>query len=261
LTPNLTLSPPPYDPSDEITLDFQSAPVPRNRDEIMDFVLVLLKDPKAGIFWCGYWLTDFHDRHPLSKEDRNFWLGWIGQPRMEKFLDDAISAAHAQSLAIRNVSGKYRNFPEDYMIGMKLPAWGMGDEIVADQVFFYQLSDLMEKSHRLPASVLQLDYETALSMVEKSLREEGFNIADTEDDYLGDFSLIAEGEIGKIAVKVTTRRGPEEPGFTPDEVERLKRKPRASKFFMAPVGLLPVGGRSPEGHQGFHVKYDGLVEV
>ncbi len=45
------------------------------------------------------------------------------------------------------------------------------------------------------------------------------------------------------------------------ELQQIWAKNRAPKFFMAPVSLLRVGGRSPEGHQGFHVKYDGLVEV
>jgi len=259
LTPNLSVSPPPYRPQDEITLDFQSAPVPQNRDEAMHFVHVLLEDPEIGVFWRGDWLPDFHETYSLTKEDRNFWLGWIGQN--DDFLDHVISSAREQSDAILNVTGQYKNIPRDSMIGMRMPAFCLGKEVVDEKVFFYPLSQLLEKSHRLPSSVQQLDYETAVSIVEQELRQLRFRITNSERDREADFSLIAEGEIGDIAVKVTTRRAPVELSFTKEDVARLKRLPRAKRFFMAPVGLVPVAERSPDGHLGFHVKYEGLIEV
>ena len=259
LTPNLSVSPPPYRPQDEITLDFQSAPVPLSRVEAMHFVHVLLEDPEFGIYWRGDWLPDFHESYPLSKDDRNFWLSWMGQN--VDFLDNLISSARTQSVAVRDVTGQYKNSPRDYMIGMRMPAWCLGKEVVDERVFFYPLSQLIARSHRLPPSIQQLDYETAVNIVEQSLDQQGFRITNAERNYEGDFSLLADGRTGKIAVKVTTRRAPLEPTFTKDEVERLKRLPHAQRFFMAPVGLMPVAERSPDGHVGFYSKYEGLIEV
>ena len=259
LTPNLSVSPPPYRPQDEITLDFQSAPVPENRDEAMHFVHVLLEDPEFGIYWRGDWLPDFHETHPLSNEDRNFWLGWIGQN--DDFLDHLISSAREQSVAIRNVTGEYKNIPRESMIGMRMPAWCLGKEVVEERVFFYPLSQLLAKSHRLPSSVQQLDYETAVNIVGQALHEQGCRIIHADRDYETDLSLLAESKIGTIAIKVTTRRAPMEPTFTKDEAARLKRLPRAQRYFMAPVGLMPVAERSADGHLGFHAKYEGLVEI
>lgn len=260
LTPNLTESPPPYRPQDEITLDFQSAPVPADRDEAMHFVHVFLEDPGWGIYWRGDWMADFHDTYPLSKDDRNFWLGWMGQNN--DFLDLLIQKATAQSREVQGLTGIYSKSPRESMIGMKMPAYCLGKEIVDERVFFYALSQLMQRTHRLPAGILQLDYETAFGVVANDLRQSGFTILETERDYEADYSLIAKDPSGtQVAVKVTTTRAPLEPAFTKAEVARLKRIPRGRRNYMAPVGLLATAERSPDGHQGFHLKYTGIVEV
>ena len=147
------------------------------------------------------------------------------------------------------------------MIGMRMPAWCLGKEVVEERVFFYPLSQLLAKSHRLPSSVQQLDYETAVNIVGQALHEQGCRIIHADRDYETDLSLLAESKIGTIAIKVTTRRAPMEPTFTKDEAARLKRLPRAQRYFMAPVGLMPVAERSADGHLGFHAKYEGLVEI
>jgi hypothetical protein len=108
---------------------------------------------------------------------------------------------------------------------------------------------------------LRRSYETAVNIVGQALHQQGFRIIHADRDYEADLSLLAESKFGTIAIKVTTRRAPVEPTFTKDEAARLKRLPRAQRYFMAPVGLMPVAERSPDGHLGFHAKYEGLIEI
>ncbi len=259
LTPNLTASPPPYRPQDEITLDFVSAPVPKSRDEAMQFVHVLLEDPEFGIYWRGDWMPTFHDNYPLSKDDRNYWLNWIGQN--DDFLDHVIAEAQKQEAALQQVTGKYKKAPSDYMIGMKMPAFCLGKEIVDERVFFYPLSQLMQRRHRLPSGLCQMDYEVGLNVVGSQLQQAGFKVERVNNDFSGDFSFLASSKGARFAVKVITVRAPDEPNASRDDTFRLKRVREGQRFLVAPVGLLPVAERSPEGHQGFHVKFEGFIEV
>lgn len=259
LTPNLTVSPPPYRPQAEITLDFVSAPIPKNRDEAMEFVHVLLEDGEFGMYWRGDWMPTFHDNYPLSKEDRQFWLNWIGQN--DDFLDHVIDEANKQVVALQNVTGKYKNVPRDSMIGMKMPAWCLGKEIVEDRVFFYPLSQLMQRKHRLPSNLRQMDHEVAMTVVGTELQHRGFQIAEVNQSCLSHLSFLAVAKGTNYAVKVTAVRAPDEPTFSRDDTFRLKQEHKAKRYLMAPVGLLPVAERSAAGQQGFHVKFEGFVEV
>lgn len=259
LTPNLTVSPPPYRPHDEITLDFVSAPVPKNRDEAMQFVHVLFEDPEYGIYWRGDWMPTFHDHYPLSKEDRNYWLNWIGQN--DDFLDHVIAEARKQETDLQRVTGKYKNTPSDYMIGMKMPAFCLGKEIVEERIFFYPLSQLMQRRHRLPSGLCQMDYEVGLNVIGSQLQKAEFKIDRVNNDSSADFSFLATNKGARFAIKVITCRAPDEPIASRDDIFRLKRVREAQRFLVAPVGLLPVAGRSPEGHLGFHVKFTEFIEV
>ena len=71
MTPNLTVSAPPYSPSDEIVFDFLSAPVPTTREEAAQYVHIYLEDPVHGMFWRGDWLDQRqptrHGDHALQR--------------------------------------------------------------------------------------------------------------------------------------------------------------------------------------------------
>ena len=259
MTPNLTVSPPPYGPREEIQLDFLSAPVPNDYNEATEFVQVLIKDPVEGIFWRGDWLPDFHETYPLRGEDQKFWFGWLEEKK--DFLDHVISSAQMQSYKNRDLSGKYGQYWDNAMIGMQIPSHCLGNEIVEDRIFMYPLSQVLERSHRLPSSLQQLDYELAVKIVGEQLIQEGHQITQTVRDYSANISLLAEGPEGPIAVKVISNRAPNLPECSARDVDYLKQFEAAEKYFIAPVSLMRNMKRSPEGAEGFFGKYEGLVEV
>lgn len=255
------MSSPPYKPTDEIVLDFLSAPIPNSREEAKQFVHVLLEDPAHGIYWRGDWLDTFETTFQMSKDDRDHWRGWLD--RNQDFLDLTIKACFDQAAASQAMVGAYKNFPGEYMIHMKMPANSLGKEIVPQRIGIYALSELMQRKHRLPESIRQADYELAVQIVGNDLSEQGFRIAHTDRSPDAYPSLIAETRTGQVGVKVVVARAPDEASFTNRDVEELKSSVSGPflGFAMAPVGLLPTSPRSPEGDPGFHVKYNGLKKV
>jgi hypothetical protein len=260
MTPNLTVSPPPYSLTTEITFDFISAPVPRSRREAAQFVHVYLEDPTHGIFWRGDWLDTFEQTYSLSADDLKFWKEWMAAN--EDFLDDTIVACQAQAAHNSQLSG-YKGLPGEYMIFMTLPANSVGKEIVPSRIQHYKLSQLMVRKHRLPESVRQMDYELAVNYVAGDLQDHGYRITFANRSRTESPSLVAESRNGKIAVQVTVARAPEDASYSQSDIARIKAYAPAgtSEYGFAAVGLLPTAPRSPNGDPGFHIKYAGIKKV
>lgn len=260
MTPNLSVSPPPYSPTSEITFDFLSAPVPQSRREAAQFVHVYLEDPVYGMFWRGDWLDTFTDTYSLSNEDINFWKEW--KVSNEDFLDNTINACQEQATQNSKLCG-YKGFPGEYMIFMTLPANSIGKEIVPSRIKPYPLSQLMLRKHRLPESVKQMDYELAVNLVVDDLQNHGYRITFVNKNRTEMPSLIAESQIAKIAVQIVVARVPDEAKYTQSDIIQLKNCSPSSiqEFGLASIELLPTAPRSPNGDQGFHIKYEGIKKT
>ena len=260
-TPNLTLSPPPYSPSDEIVFDFLSAPVPTTREEAAQYVHIYLEDPVHGMFWRGDWLDTFDTSFDLRPEDKAFWQSWLRDNG--DFLDETVTACQRQAATNQNMSGTYQKFPGEYMIYMEMPANSVGKEIVPSRIKLYALSQLMQRKQKLPDSVRQLDYEVAANYVSADLQDHGYTVVSASRTRTSSPSLVAESRGGTLAVRVVVARAPDEAGFSDSDIADLRAcsATDVTEFGFACVGLLPTAPRSPEGHQGFHMKYEGIKRI
>lgn len=261
MTPNLSLSSPPFSPTDEIIFDFLSAPVPTTRQEAAEFVQVLVEDRDHGIYWRGDWLDTFETTFDLAPEDRAAWRAWL--PDNLDLLDIAISASERQAASNQNMTGSYTKFPGEYMIYMTIPAHSIGKEIVPSRIQPYALSQLMERKHKLPESVKQLDYEVAVNHVAADLQDHGYRTPSANRDRSACPSLIAQSATGALAVRVCVSRAPDEALCSEADIAALKNclSTDITQCGIARVGLLPALPRSPEGNQGFHLKYAGIERL
>ncbi|HHU16487.1 MAG TPA: hypothetical protein GXZ62_15005 [Lentisphaerae bacterium] len=261
MTPNLTVSAPPYSPSDEIVFDFLSAPVPTTREEAAQYVHIYLEDPVHGMFWRGDWLDNFEASLDLKEEDRTYWRSWLRDN--QDFLDETVAACRKQAASNENMSGTYQQFPGEYMIHMTMPANSIGKEIVPSRVKPYALSQLMERKHKLPDSVKQLDYEVAVNYVAADLQDRGYRVRSANRDRTSSPSLIVQSRSGSMALRVVVARAPDEAHFSATDVAQLKAcsPTDVTEFGFACIGLLPTAPRSEAGQQGFHMKYEGIKKV
>ena len=261
MTPNLTLSPPPYAPTDEIIFDFLSAPIPTSRAEAAQFVHVYHEDHNHGIFWRGYWLDDFEHSCPLSSEDRVSWHQWLTDN--QDFLDDTISACKKQAKFNQEMTGNYPASPDEYMIHMTMPANSVGKELLPERIQLYTLSQLMQRKHKLPSAVRQLDYELAVNFVATNLQGQGYEIDSVNRDRGSCPSILMRSKTSRLAVRVIAVRAPDKANFSQSDITELKScsQKEITEFGFACVGLLPTAPRSPDGQPGFHIKYEGLQSV
>jgi len=261
MTPNLTMSAPPYLPTSEVVFDFLSAPVPKSRSEAMQFVHVYLEDVEEGIYWRGDWLDTFAETYPLSPVDTEYWDRWL--TKNGDFFDKTIMSCEAQAVHNRRLSGSYRGFPGEYMIHMTQAATSVGKEIVPSRIKPYSLSQLMARKHRIPDSVKQTDYEMALGYVARDLQNQGYEVTSASKSYKESPSLIAELHNAKIAVQIVVARAPDDAIFAQSDIVRLKRSSPAGihAYGFAAIGLLPTTPRSADGCPGFYIKFDGIVNV
>ena len=77
------------------------------------------------------------------------------------------------------------------------------------------------------------------------------------------YSLVLQRMGKRMAVKVTTTRAPENPFYSPAQVAQLKdfaMRNEIEQCAVAPVGLMSAG-ISPDGEEGFYIKFNELVTV
>lgn len=149
------------------------------------------------------------------------------------------------------------------MIHMTMPANSIGKEIVPSRVKPYALSQLMERKHKLPDSVKQLDYEVAVNYVAADLQDRGYRVRSANRDRTSSPSLIVQSRSGSMALRVVVARAPDEAHFSATDVAQLKAcsPTDVTEFGFACIGLLPTAPRSEAGQQGFHMKYEGIKKV
>lgn len=118
-------------------------------------------------------------------------------------------------------------------------------------------------TERSAEELAQLDYMTALNAVAGHAKSSGYEIAGGDKNSHAPYSLVLQDAQGYIAVKVTAVRAPQQPGYSPSDVEQLKQFAAQNGIricAMAPVGLMPAGVNE-QGQEGFYVKYEGLVNI
>jgi hypothetical protein len=110
-------------------------------------------------------------------------------------------------------------------------------------------------------TTIEKDYDLALQTVADQMERDGFEVLGGSNAPDDPYSLVLS-RVGKlVAVKVTAMRAPSSPSYSPTQLEELKAfalQNGINRVAMAPVGLMPAG-MSPEGEEGFYVKFDGLV--
>lgn len=259
-TPNISMSPPPYSPTDDVYVDEVSAPTPENRKEAMEFVHVYLEDSVHGIYWRGDWMDSFHESYPLTVEDNSAWLKWVSA--QGEYLDGVLHRATDE--AARAAAIKEFVQPAPFAYYSLITASEMPRRLVHDRADrSYKLSELIQRSYRLTSGMRQTDYETAVNAVAGSLREQGFRVVSAERNRSSPCSIIAESRSGSFGIKVVVSRTPDSPKYGPEEISALRKfcTQKADRCAIAPVGLMPGTRRSPDGDPEFYVKYEGLVSV
>jgi hypothetical protein len=255
------MSPPPYTPTDEIALEEVSAPIPKNRVEAMEFVHVYIEGADHGVYWRGDWMGSFHETYPLSTEDKRAWLQWVSMTG--ELLDGVMKCAAkeaARAAAIKNVLEAAPVVRYSVVPSNEINAWRAVHQD-ADRV--YKLSELMSRSYRVTFGMRQMDYETAVNAVAAGLHDQGYAIVHAERGRNAPCSLIAQNPRESVGIKVAVVRTPDVPGYSDEEVIALRRScaRKVDRCAVAPVGLAPGTRRSPEGHQEFYIKFQGLVNV
>jgi hypothetical protein len=107
------------------------------------------------------------------------------------------------------------------------------------------------------------DYNLALQSVAGQMEQEGYVILGGSNSPNEAYSLVLQRAGTLTAVKVINARAPEEPAYHSDETKRLKEFAAQNGIgvcAMALVGLMSAG-LSPEGEEGFYMKFEGLKIV
>ena len=259
-TPNISMSPPPYSPTDDIYVDEVSTPTPESRMEAMEYVHIYIEDSVHGLYWRGDWMDSFHESYPLTVEDKSAWLKWVSA--QGEYLDGILHRATEE--AARAAAIKEFVQPAPFAYYSLITASEMPRRTVhhrADRS--YKLSELIQRSYRLTSGMRQTDYEAAVNAVAGSLREQGFRVVSAERNRSSPCSIIAESRSGSFGIKVVVSRAPDSPKYGPEEISALRKfcTQKADRCAIAPVGLMPGTRRSPDGDPEFYVKYEGLVSV
>lgn len=98
-------NPPPFKAEDQLYRQPQSAPVPKNREEMKKFVRVIVKEPGGIYFWEGDFLAEFPFFRCLSSEDLVAWNQWLDRPELDDFLDKGIKKCQIQAEINKDASG------------------------------------------------------------------------------------------------------------------------------------------------------------
>ncbi|NCC52518.1 MAG: hypothetical protein EOM20_15050 [Spartobacteria bacterium] len=231
------------------------------RKEVAQYIHVFFIDPVHGMFWRGDWLDNFEDSCALTQEDRGFWRSWLRDS--QDFLDEAMDDCRRQAASNQNMSGTYEKFSGEYMIHMTMPASSLGSRIIPSRIKPYTWTQWMEREHKLPESVRQLDYEMAVNFVTADLQDHGYITQRVNRDRISSPSLIAQSRSGALAVRIVVARAPNEANFSASSITELKAgsPTDVTEFAFACVVLLPAAPRLEDGRQVFYMKYEGIKRV
>lgn len=122
--PDLEANQPPFGPEDEWLQKYVTAPVPKSRAEVEQYVRVCIGTDDEMMYWRGETLSDFPKYGPLSKADMKTWLEWLDTDTVKNFLDKAIARAATQAEINKEAQDfvivTVREEREDWMICQKI---------------------------------------------------------------------------------------------------------------------------------------------
>jgi hypothetical protein len=96
---------PPFGLYDEVMQAAEHERVPRKREEMKKFIRVLVKRTDGKVTWTGEWLADFPRYMSLDERDQAAWRAWLAEPKVDKFLDDAIAECERLAEICRHATG------------------------------------------------------------------------------------------------------------------------------------------------------------
>ena len=89
--PNKKINPPPFRTDrEQILQSAEHAPVPRDRDEVKQYIRVFELLDDGTRLWRGEWLSSFPQYTNLDERDMAVWTTWVESPGNLEFLDNAI---------------------------------------------------------------------------------------------------------------------------------------------------------------------------
>ena len=98
-------NPPPFKPSDVWEATPVTAPIPRTREEMKQYIRVVISLPDGKMYWEGDFMTDFPFFRELSDEDIAAWKTWTEREDVGDFLDHGISQCVEQYIANQQAQG------------------------------------------------------------------------------------------------------------------------------------------------------------
>ncbi|MFM9913373.1 MAG: hypothetical protein ACKVN9_07565 [Methylophilaceae bacterium] len=104
-TPDMKITPPPYDGVSEILEDFVHAPVPKSIEEVKRYVYVLYYKPDGRFQWKGEWLSEFPQPGQLDDADLAAWNIHMNLEGTKGFLQGVIKRCERQAELNRHCSG------------------------------------------------------------------------------------------------------------------------------------------------------------
>ena len=84
------VGPPPYELGTEISTSPNHALVPKDREEVQRFIMVLEMTDDGVYGWSGELLATFPQYTDLDDQDLEAWKSWLNKPETDAFLDETI---------------------------------------------------------------------------------------------------------------------------------------------------------------------------
>ena len=112
-TPDLAINRPPFPRGGQIIMDFAHAPVPENRDEVKQYLHVLVGDADGTFHWEGQMLSEFPRPGQLDEADHEAWNQWLNEDERLRFFDETIEKCRTQADGNRHNTGWFRMVADD----------------------------------------------------------------------------------------------------------------------------------------------------
>jgi hypothetical protein len=254
-TPDLSRSPPPYAPNEEILFTILDSKIPTRGSELAQYIQVLFEDAEHGIYWRGDWLDTFHESYTLNTEDKLYWDNWLKQN--EDFLGLIYASCIEQSRLNQNLANPRFDAPTRYVI---MKANAIQKELRNLSVEMYLLSQHFHVKNRLPDYLFLEDYKMAFNHVNSSLTSKLYSHVYAESNIHKPFSMILKRANEVLCIKVLCSRNDDYIHFTGTDFKKMREAApqECNAFGVARVYFLYNLSRNAEGQPGFYVKFEGV---
>ena len=99
--------PPPYEPYGDQTFPYKHSPVPKDREEMKQYVQICFQRDDGMVYWVGDYLSDFPFFIKLDEQDLADWKAWLAEKEddINEFLDEAIKRCATQAEIMKDAKG------------------------------------------------------------------------------------------------------------------------------------------------------------